>query len=96
MIIRRKAKIKAGCCSTCSHDSSLVVRIESVNKLWLRVCLCVSGRHFESRNVREYWNCEAAGKAVRKAETCGGKGARAGSLEAISDRVCFFPLLARE
>jgi len=29
------------CCSSCSHDSSFVVRVGSRNGVWLRACLCV-------------------------------------------------------
>jgi len=48
-------------CSACSHDSSFVVRIASGNVLWLRACVCDSGKHFECRSVLEFWNRAGAG-----------------------------------
>ena len=56
------------CCSACSDDSSFVVPVEFGSALWLWACVCVSGGHFECRNEREFWNCVAGGRAVRKAE----------------------------
>ena len=95
MIMKRNAKDWGAMthCSACSHDGSFVVRIASGNALWLRVCVCISGRHFECTNARGYWNCVAAGEVVRKTGTPWGQRARTGNPEAMGDGVCFLPLL---
>ena len=73
------------CCSACSDDSSFVVPIAFGNALWLWACVCVSGGHFECRNEREFWNCVAGGRAVRKAGV--GQRERAGHMNSICPEV---------
>ena len=62
------------CCSGCSHDTSFVVRRASGNAL---VCgfgnglgfgrvFGLSGKHFEYRNARDFWNYAAGGESGEK------------------------------